>query len=166
MRSSPLWFVLAGFMILLDFYFFQVVKTLSNHAGPKTRSIIFISYWSISILAILVLFILPFLHLDNYSRSVRSTIFAIIIGLFLAKLLAAVFLLVDDIRRGIQWVAGKVFFRNTEGEVIQGEEPISRSAFLSWLGIAVGGGLFASLIYGFTNKYNYHVRKVSLRYPN
>jgi len=157
---------MAGFMFLLDLYVFQVVKTLSHSAGPKTRSVIFISYWTISALALIILFILPFLHLDNYSRSVRSTIFAIVIGLFLAKLIAAVFFLIDDLRRGIQWLSGKIFFRNTEGEQIQGDEGIERSIFLSWLGTAIGAGLFGSLIYGFSNKYNYKVKKVRLSYSN
>jgi predicted MPP superfamily phosphohydrolase len=85
--------------------------------------------------------------------------------LFFAKLLAAVFFLIDDIRRGMQWAAGKLFFRNTEGasDVSGG---ISRSLFLSWLGIGVGGTLFSSLIYGFSNKYNYHIRRVPLQYGN
>ena len=153
-------------MILLDFYFFQIVKTVSGSAGPRTRSIIFISYWMISILALVVLFILPLLNLDNYSRSVRSTIFAIIIGLFLSKLIGSIFFLIDDIRRGVQWLAGKVFFKNTEGEQINSEGGISRSIFLSWFGIAVSGGLFSSLLYGFSNKYNYKVKKLKLEYAN
>lgn len=165
MRSSPVWLILAGFMILLDLYVFQIVKTVSQSGGPRTKSIIFTSYWVISIMALVILFILPLLNLDNYSKGVRSTVFAVIIGLFLAKLIASVFFLVDDIRRGIQWLVGKVFFRNTEVEQIE-EGRISRSIFLSWLGIAVGGGLYASLIYGFRNKYNYHVRKLSLNFPN
>ncbi|MGZ5191654.1 MAG: metallophosphoesterase, partial [Flavisolibacter sp.] len=114
MRSSPVWFLLAGFMVLLDFYFFQIVKTVSSSTGPRTRSIIYITYWTISILALIVLFILPLFNLDNYSRSVRSTVFAIIIGLFLSKLIGSVFFLIDDIRRGVQWLAGKVLFKNTE----------------------------------------------------
>jgi predicted MPP superfamily phosphohydrolase len=166
MRNSPAWLLMAGFMILLDFYVFQVVRMVSQSAGPKTRSVIFIAYWAISILALVVLFILPYLNLDNYNRSVRSTVFAIIIGLFLAKLISAVFFLVDDIRRGIQWLAAKLFFRDTEAEPIQGEDKITRSVFLNWLGLAVGGGLFASLVYGFSNKYNYKVKKVALKYPN
>ncbi len=166
MRSSPGWLLMAGFMILLDFYVFQVVKAVSQTAGPKTRSVIIISYWTISILALLVLFLLPYLNLGNYSRTARSIVFAVIIGLFIAKLVAAVIFLIDDIRRGIQWIVGKTFFRNTEGEQIQGGDRISRSAFLNWLGIAVGGTLFGSLIYGFSNKYNYHVKKVKLQYPN
>jgi uncharacterized protein len=165
MRSSPVWLILAGFMILLDLYVFQIVKAVSNSGNHKTRSIIFTSYWIISITALIILFILPLLKLDNYSKGVRSTVFAIIIGLFLAKLVASVFFLVDDIRRGIQWLVGKLFFRGTEGEQIE-EDKISRSVFLSWLGIAVGGTMFTSLVYGFTNKYNYKIRKLRLSYSN
>jgi len=165
MRSSPVWLILAGLMILIDFYVFQIVKTLSHSAEPKTRTIIFTSYWIISIAALVILFILPLLNLDNYSKGVRSTVFAIIIGLFLAKMVASIFFLVDDIRRAIQWMVGKVFFKNTEGEQIE-EGRISRSIFLSWMGIAVGGGLFSSLVYGFSNKYNYKVKKIALKFPN
>ena len=165
MRSSPVWLILAGFMILLDLYVFQIIRSLSHAAGSKTRSIIFITYWTISILALLILFLLPFLNLDNYVKGVRSTVFALIIGLFLAKLIGSIFFLIDDIRRGVQWLAGKLYFRNTEGESIQ-DGRISRSVFLSWLGVAVGGTLFASLVFGLSNKYRYKVKKVALNYPN
>jgi predicted MPP superfamily phosphohydrolase len=43
---------------------------------------------------------------------------------------------------------------------------ITRSAFMSWLGIAFGGGLFSTFIYGFSNKYNYTVKRVNLAYKN
>lgn len=166
MRSSPLWLIMAGLMVLLDFYVYNVIKTLTQSYGSKTKSIIGITYWTISVMALVILFVLPYLNLDHYSRSVRSVIFALIIALFLAKLIAAVFFLVDDIRRGIQWLAGKIYFKNTEGEELQQGEQISRSVFLSWLGLGVGGGLFTSLVYGFTNKYDYRVRQVKLDYPN
>lgn len=166
MRSSPVWFILAGLMVLLDLYVFQIIKSVSYSASSKTRSIIYISYWTISAAALIILFVLPLFHFSNYSRSVRSTVFAIAIGLFLAKLVASVFFLVDDMRRGMQWLAGKIFFRNTEGEQMQGEDKISRSVFLNWLGLAAGGTLFTSLVYGFSNKYNYKVKKISLKYPN
>jgi predicted MPP superfamily phosphohydrolase len=87
-------------------------------------------------------------------------------GLFFAKLMAALFLLIDDIRRGFQWIAGKLFFSNTEGAQLQEGERISRSVFLSWVGMIAGGGLFASLVYGFTNKYRYQVKKVKLNFAN
>lgn len=166
MRGSPVWLIFAGLMFLLDLYVFQIVKVVSQSAGPKTKSIIYLSYWTISVLALVILFLLPYLNLSFYSKSVRSTVFAVIIGLFLAKLIASILFLVDDLRRGVQWLVGKVLFKNTEGEQIQGDDKIARSVFLSWAGIALGGGLFSSLIYGFSNKYNYHIKKVALKYPN
>jgi predicted MPP superfamily phosphohydrolase len=38
--------------------------------------------------------------------------------------------------------------------------------FLSWLGLAAGGTLFGSLLYGYSNKYNYQVKKISLHFDN
>ena len=101
---------------------------------------------------------------DFFSRKIRTYLFATVIGLFLAKFIAVVFFLVDDIRRLLQWVTGKLFFRNTEGEQLG--ENISRSAFLSWLGLAAGGGLFSSLVYGFSNKYNYQVKRLKMSFEN
>ncbi|MBS1621873.1 MAG: metallophosphoesterase [Bacteroidetes bacterium] len=165
MRNSPFWWILIGVMVLLDIYVFQVVKLLSHSVGAKPRLFIYILYWVISVAAIIILIILPYLHFEHQSKFIKTTIFAIIAGIFFAKLVASVFFFVDDLRRGIQWVAGKLFFARTEGEIQQGEG-ISRSVFLSWTGVAFGGGLFSSLIFGFGNKYRYQVRRQQLSYPN
>jgi predicted MPP superfamily phosphohydrolase len=164
MRNSPFWWILIGFMVLLDFYVFQALKVIVHPASPKTRTIIFSSYWALSVIAILALLILPYLHFQHQSKFFRTTIFAVIIGLFFAKVIASIFFLVDDIRRGVQWIAGKLFFSNTEGETLQEGEKISRSVFLSWAGMLVGGGLFGSLLYGFGNKYRYHLNRLPLSF--
>jgi predicted MPP superfamily phosphohydrolase len=117
------------------------------------------------VIALLILLLLPYLKLDNWSQGLRAVIFAIIISLFFAKVLAAVFLLMDDLRRLIQWTAGKLFFSQTESELQEGEH-ISRSLFLTWLGIGAGGTILGSLLYGFSNKYDYRVRKVPLQFSN
>ncbi|HEX2846711.1 MAG TPA: metallophosphoesterase [Chitinophagaceae bacterium] len=166
MRNSPFWWILIGFMVLLDFYVYQAVKVVSASAGSRTRMIIHYGYWVLSAGAIITLLTLPYLHFDHQSKLARSTIFAMIAGIFFAKVLAAVFFLIDDIRRGIQWVAGKLFFSNTEGEALQQGEKITRSIFLSWTGMLVGGGLFGSLIYGFGNKYKYQLKRMSLAFEN
>jgi hypothetical protein len=97
-------------MILLDFYFFQALKTITQTASSKARLIIFICYWSVSISALVLLLLLPYLNFEN--KFFRNTLFAMIAGLFFAKLVASSIFLVDDIRRGVQWLAGKVFFSN------------------------------------------------------
>jgi uncharacterized protein len=164
MRNSPFWWILIGIMVLLDFYVFQAVKVIAHPAASRTRTIIYVSYWAISAIAILVLLILPYLPFHHQSKIFRTTIFAIIAGLFFAKVIAAIFFLIDDIRRLVQWAAGKVFFSKTEGESLQQGEGISRSVFLSWAGMIAGGGLFGSLVYGFSNKYRYHLKRVQLSF--
>src|SRR5215467_7921804 len=166
MRRNPgfVWIIIA-IMICLDLYVFQVVKFISHELSPKLKLIIYISYWIISIGTVLILALLPFLNFDSWPRSVRNYLIATILGLFFAKLFAAIFFLLDDIRRVIQWAVGKLFFRNTEGENLSGEG-VSRSVFLSWLGLGIGGGLFATLLYGFSNKYNYQLRRLKLSFEN
>ncbi|HVW59492.1 MAG TPA: hypothetical protein VHC48_05640, partial [Puia sp.] len=151
-------------VVLLDFYIFQALKTVSQGASARWKAILFNGYWVISVLALVLFTLLPVLNDPDWRRA-KTYIFATILGLFFAKLLASVFFLVDDIRRLIQWASGKLFFPNTEGENIS-ENAISRSIFLSWVGLGMGGALFSSLIYGFGNKYNYKIRRVPLAFDN
>ncbi|MBL0333921.1 MAG: metallophosphoesterase [Chitinophagaceae bacterium] len=166
MRNSPFWWILLGFMILLDFYFFQSLKVVSQSASHRTKIIIYTIYWTISAGAILLLILLPYLHFEKQARFTKSTIFAILAGLFFAKLVASFFFIIDDLRRLIQWIAGKLFFNKDKGEVAAAGEYISRSVFLSWAGMLFGGGLFGTLIYGFRNKYNYQVKRIPLVYDH
>jgi uncharacterized protein len=166
MRNTPFWWVLIGFMVLLDLYFFQALKLVSHSASGRTKTIIYSTYWLLSITAILVLLILPYIHFDRQARMIRTSLFAIISGLFFAKLIASLFFLIDDARRLIQWLVGKMAFSKTEVEDINNSERISRSAFLSWAGMIAGGGLFGTLVYGFGNKYKYQVKRIKLSYNN
>lgn len=165
MRSPIGAFIFILLMLLVDSYVFQAIKTVSQSASPKTKQIIYAVYWSITILAVVGFLLFVFTSQDLLPRKLRTYLFATIVGLFLAKLIAVVFFLIDDIRRVIQWGASKLFYSNTDVEEVAGEG-ISRSVFLSWIGIAVGGGLFGSLLYGFGNKYNYTVKRVQLAFDN
>ncbi|MBP9103534.1 MAG: metallophosphoesterase [Chitinophagaceae bacterium] len=166
MRNTPFWWILISFMVLLDIYFFQALKVVTHSASGRTRTIIYASYWVLSISAVILLIILPYLHFEKQARFTRTTIFALIAGLFFAKLIASLFFLIDDIRRAVQWIAGKLFVSKTTEKELQAGETISRSVFLSWAGMIVGGGLFGTLIYGFGNKYRYQVKRVKLSYDN
>ncbi len=164
MRNSPFWWILIGFMVLLDIYFFQALKSVSHGASQRTMAIIYISYWALSIAAIVVLLLLPYMQGDKQFRIFKSSVFAIIAGLFFAKLVASLFFLIDDLRRVVQWMVSKFSTATTESVV----EPkgISRSAFLSWAGMIAGGGLFGNLVYGFGNKYKYQIVKQKLKFDN
>lgn len=165
MRTPMGVFLFIVFMLLLDTYFFQAVKTVTQNASPKTRAIVYSLYWLLVLITIAGFLLFVYSEQQFLGKKFRTFLFATIIGLFLAKLTAIIFFLADDLRRGVQWTAGKLFFNDTEAENMGGDG-ISRSAFLSWLGIAAGGTLFGSLLYGFSNKYNYQVKRLKLSFNN
>lgn len=152
-------------MLLLDIYIFQAVKVVTQNAAPKTRFFIHGLYWLISIGAIITLFSWSYITVGNWFRNWKVYLFAVLIGIFLAKLVAVVFFLTDDVRRVLVWIYTKVIPQknNVAADITTG---IPRSVFLSWMGIAFGGGLFTSLVYGFGNKYRYQLRKIKLSFNN
>ena len=165
MRTPTGVVIFIAIMLLLDTYFFQAIKTITQSSSPKTKAIVYSIYWAVTVISIFGFILFIYTEQHFLGKKIRTYLFATIIGLFLAKLSGMIFLLADDLRRGVQWLAGKLFFNNTEGAGLS-DEGISRSAFLSWLGIVAGGTLFGSLVYGFSNKYNYQVKRVQLSYNN
>ncbi|MBK6636115.1 MAG: metallophosphoesterase [Chitinophagaceae bacterium] len=163
MRTPLGTFITIVVLLLMDTYIFQAIKTVSQHASPRLKMVIYSVYWGLTAVAIICFLLFIYTEQNFMGKKFRTYLFATFIGLFLAKLVAIIFFLVDDIRRVIQWVSGKLFFNNTEVEGMAGDG-ISRSAFLSWLGLAAGSTLFGSLLYGFGNKYNYNVKRLQLSY--
>jgi predicted MPP superfamily phosphohydrolase len=163
MRSWRYVWIVPIVALVLDLYVFQAVKTVSQGASPRMRSTIHTVYWVISILAILILCFLPYLY-RRFSW-LQGYAFFILIGFYLAKILVAVFLLLDDVRRVIQWIAGRLLAASGPAPAVP-TVGVSRSIFMSWLGLGVGAGLYSSLVYGFANKYRYRVRRVRLAFDN
>ena len=165
MRNSGGLWVVALIMLLLDTYVFTAVRALVQNSTEKIKLITYSAYWSISILAIVLILLFPFVQWFQTHRFFRNYVFAILVGLFIAKVIAALFFIVDDARRGTLWLMAKLF--SGEGtHVVEPGSTITRSSFLSWLGIAAGGGIFSTLMYGFSNKYNYQLKRVRLSYKN
>ena len=159
MRSWRYVWIVPILVLVLDLYVFQAIKTVSQGASPRVRSVIHTGYWVVSILAILILCFLPWFY--RRFTWMQGYAFFILIGFYLAKILVGVFLLLDDIRRAIQWAAGRLLAASGPAPAVPAEG-VSRSVFMSWLGLGIGAGLYSSLVYGFSNKYRYRVRRVKI----
>lgn len=163
MRNRAGWWIVVGILVIIDVYIFSVIKSVTHHSSDRVRLITYLAYWAVSGFSLLVIILFPYVEFFRTHVIFRNYVFAIVMGLILAKIIASVFFLLDDIRRGGAWVLQKAFpkisLTNSEGK-------ISRSVFLNWLGLALGGGLFGTLLYGFSNKYNYQVKKVKLAFNN
>jgi uncharacterized protein len=159
-RRSVMMIVLI--MLMIDFYAFQAVRTVLHHASDKTRIIIYVVYWIISACTITVVLLFPYL---NERKNFRMILLTVVIGLVLAKLVTVVFLLIDDIRRFIEWIVEMFAPRGEVTDAVKATG-ISRSSFMAKLGLLLGGTLYASLIYGLSNKYNYRIHRIKLSFDN
>lgn len=166
MRSATSWWIIALVIFLLDFYVFQALKTVSQQGSERARQVIYITYWVVSFLTIATMLSFPYIQFLQTSKMFRNYVFAILIGLFLAKLIGSLFFVADDVRRGALLLMNKIF--PLSGAQYMGPEGqgIPRSTFLSWLGLGLGGTLFGTLLFGFGNKYNYQVKKIKLKFNN
>jgi predicted MPP superfamily phosphohydrolase len=166
MRSATSWWIIALIIFLLDLYVFQALKTVSQQGSDRGRQAIYVTYWLVSFFTIATMLSFPYLQFLQTSKIFRNYVFAILIGLFLAKLIGSLFFVADDIRRGALVLMNKIF--PLSGAQYMGPEGqgIPRSTFLSWLGLGLGGTLFGTLLFGFSNKYNYQVKKIKLSFKN
>lgn len=163
MRSPAFLWIIAGIMLLLDIYIYQAVKlVIPSSASARFRLAVVVTYWALAVLAMLFLITFPYV---DWPKNLRNYILSLLVAAFLSKVIASVFFALDDLRRGVSWLAVKLF-RTASATGIASSEGITRSAFLSWMGLVLGGGLFSTFIYGFRNKYNYQVRREKLRFPN
>ncbi len=165
MRNGFTWWIVAALMLLLDFYVYQAVKTIAQSLSPFSKTGIQFIYWGSAILALTCLLSLPYFQSLQTNRFFRNYIFSIFVGIFIAKLVGSVFFLIDDVRRLLTWIILKI---NSQKEVVTETaiNGISRSTFLSWAGIGVGSALFGTLLYGFSNKYNYKIKRIPLFFDN
>jgi predicted MPP superfamily phosphohydrolase len=166
MRSATSWWIIALIIFLLDLYVFQALKTVSQQGSERARQAIYITYLAVSFFTIATILSFPYIQFLQSSKIFRNYVFAILIGLFLAKLIGSLFFVADDVRRGALLLMNKIF--PLTGAQYMGPEGqgIPRSTFLSWLGLGLGGTLFGTLLFGFGNKYNYQVKKIKLKFNN
>ena len=167
MRNLTFWWFVLALLFAIDLYVFQALKVLTSTASPRARLIIHGTYWALTIITVLLFISMPYLGGMRAAKLARNSLFSMLFGLFIAKLIAILFFLTDDLRRLALWGFEK--FRGPGSNSISvdaGADAISRSTFLSWAGMIAGGGLFSSLVYGLGNKYAYQVVKQKLVFPN
>jgi predicted MPP superfamily phosphohydrolase len=165
MRNWSNWWLVVVILLAIDFYVFNALKYIAHNNSDRSKTIIYSIYWTISVAAVAFIILFPNSRYLEAHIILRNYVFAIIVGLVFAKLIASVFFLLDDVRRLLLWLMAKIFPKTGVDFTTDGNH-ISRSAFLSWSGFALGTGLFATLLYGFSNKYDYELRRVKLAFKN
>jgi predicted MPP superfamily phosphohydrolase len=159
------WFFFLLF-ILVDIYVFQALRVIADSWQPRARWWLYLTYWTITLISVGFIVSIVFTGVAGWPRLFRTYLFAVLIGLFLAKITASFFFVADDLRRVLQWSASFFIGKKNADVTSANASGFPRSVFLSWVGLITGGGLFGTLLYGFGNKYRYEVRKHRLHFPN
>lgn len=99
---------------------------------------------------------------------IRNVYIAFALGFTVGKLLILAVMLIDDVRRLILWLINIFYTGGTAEPVVTDDtkgKGITRSIFLARLALGLGATALVGFLYGITNRYNYHVRRVRLSLP-
>lgn len=157
-------FIFTFIFILIDVYAFQAVKTSAQNLSSAGRKAVYITYWSISALAYGGIVLFMIIGFQNVSNHFRNFFISSVFGLFLTKLLIAIFLLIDDLMRLGKWIT-QLFLNNKTGADTQPD--LSRSEFLAKAGLAVATIPLITMTHGIVKgAYDYRIHRQKVRLKN
>ncbi len=162
-RMAAMAFFIVVFL-LIDSYFFQGVLVISKDWSSTSKAIVRYGFWLPTVLAVLALFWWTFDDPYRYSANFRNWVITGLVGIYFSKLIGVVFLLVDDLQRGVRWMANA--FYKGPSNALPGEV-ISRSEFLSKAALAASAIPFGAFAYGIiSGAHDYRVRRLTVKLPN
>src|SRR6187455_2856440 len=86
-------------LLIIDLLAFQAIRHLVSSSGRSLRTIIYIAYWLIPVITVAYLIGFSTGWSENLPKAMQVTVRTMIFIFYFAKLLIAVIILVDDLRR-------------------------------------------------------------------
>ncbi|MEX2235328.1 MAG: metallophosphoesterase [Cyclobacteriaceae bacterium] len=152
------------FFLVIDFYLFQAVLSVSQDWSSVWRKVIRYGFWVPTILSIATLCWWMFADPYRFTSGMRNWILTGLFATYFSKIFGILFVFVDDIQRGVRWVAS--LFNTGGGETLPGKA-IPRSEFLTKAALIATTIPFGAMAYGIlSGAHDYRIRRVSLNLPN
>lgn len=157
-------FIFVALFLVIDYYVFQAVVTVSKNWSGQWKNIFQYGFWVPTALSILALLWWTFGDPYKYSPGFRNWVLTGLVAVYFSKIFSVVVLFIDDITRGIKWVAQ--FFQDGAQEKIPGEG-ITRSEFLSKTALIAAAVPFGAMTYGIiSGAHDYRIRRQIVKLPN
>lgn len=167
-RFAIFFSVLTVIAILFDVYFYFGTRSVFTTA--KYSSFFKVGYWSLSSLYYVLTLISLIALLLGYEGGKTQRLIGqmMFFALFLPKILASSFLIIDDVVRLFRWIGTFFIAESNAPDQVQVEESgISRLRFLQVSALGTFGVLLSSLTYGIVKgAYNYTLHKQKIKIPN
>lgn len=150
--------------LVIDYYVFQAVKTVSDDWTPIWKNIARTTFWIPTIASFVALLWWTFGDPYGVSATTRNWIITGLIATYFSKIFAVVFLFIDDLYRGFKWAAS-FFYKGPAGDLPG--EGITRSEFLSKTALVAAAIPFGTMVYGIVSgAHDYRVRRKTIYLPN
>ena len=150
--------------LVIDYYVFQAVVTVSKNWSDQWRNIFQYGFWVPTAISIIALLWWTFGDPYKYSPGFRNWVLTGLVAVYFSKVFSVIFLFIDDIRRGVNWVAQ--FFQSGSQEKLPGEG-ITRSEFLSKTALIAAAVPFGAMTYGIiSGAHDYRIRRQVVKLPN
>ena len=149
---------------LIEYYAFTAIRfSIRNVKNPYKTSIL-VTYIAITIIWFASIAMFPILRNMDMSKAMRNFVVSFAMGILITKILIAIILLIDDLRRGTTHLLG--LFYNKENMPMAIERGMTRSEFINKFALLFGGTIFGTMLYGMSNRYNYTIKNISLSFAN
>lgn len=166
-RSSLVLVFLLVFLVFIDWYVWKGIKVILLKRTKKVYLGWKMAYRAATFAGFAAVLIWHFLPTDTGWRNVRTALMVGVLIPYLCKLLMVVFLMLDDIRRGFQWLFLKVQKSNKGTSTLTGEPRIPRSEFLAKTALVAGGGMLGTFAYGIiSGAHDYHIHRIRIPIKN
>ena len=153
------------FITLVDLYSWQGVKTLLRNQPEKRLKNVQLAYFSMTAVIGVLFLCTIFITALQTSLYFRTYVSAILLIIYLSKLIWCIFLLLDDVHRLVRWIVRKVAY--TKSTDTSESTKISRAQFLATTGALAGGIPLVMLTKGiFKGAYDYRIHRVPLYLKN
>jgi len=167
MQRSHFFILLTFILIAIDWYVWQGLRLAIRNLSPVTQRFIGGFYWGFTFLTLAAYIIMQLLPPDYFKSTTRTFVVAFIAIPYLSKLLAVFILLIDEVRRLLQWITS--FFLPSAAPIspVTGEPTIPRSQFLATTAVAAGAGLMGTFAFGIlSGAHDYRIRRVKVPLKN
>ncbi|MFM7194307.1 MAG: metallophosphoesterase [Bacteroidota bacterium] len=151
------------FFLLVDWYFFQAITSVSRDWNPLPQRLFRWGYWVPSVLSVAAMLWWTFDDPFRYSATFRNWVITALFATYFSKLAGVLVLMAGDLVRGIRWVVAMV----SPGQPAAGEGPVmSRSEFLSTAAVAAAAVPLGTFAFGImSGAHDYRLRRQKVIIP-
>lgn len=151
--------IVIAFIVALDVYVFQAFRVFMQQWSHTPRMIGTVLYWLVPVAALVLWLVAETTQFPHTHKTLFTFLRTLIFIAYISKLVIVPVLLIDDLRRLVTLVASRI-----------GNKPgvdLSRSKFLSDMGVLLGSVPFTTLTYGIIrNPYRYEYYTKTIKIPD